>query len=96
MQQQLFVIYYRRGPAWVEGKTVFEQPLAAHLAYMKQLAATGTLLRGGPFADDLGGLVVVRVADKAAAEAVLESDPAVRDQVMVAEAHPWNLMVGAP
>jgi hypothetical protein len=27
-----FVIFYRRGPAWIEGKSVFEQALQRHLS----------------------------------------------------------------
>lgn len=92
---QAFVICYRRGPAWLDGKTVFEQPLQAHLAYMKSLSAAGTLMLGGPFVDDLGGLIVVAAAGADEARAIYEADPAVRDRVMVAEAHPWKLMAGA-
>jgi len=91
---QPFVIYYRRGPAWIEGKTVFEQPLQPHLAYMKRLAAAGTLKLGGPFVDNCGGMIVVDAAGIAEAQALFEADPAVRDRVMVAEAHPWKLMAG--
>jgi uncharacterized protein YciI len=93
--KQAFVIYYRRGPAWIDGKTVFEQPLQEHLAYMKGLKAAGTLMLGGPFTDNSGGMVVVDAAGADEAQAILEGDPAVRDRVMVAEAHPWKLMAGA-
>lgn len=93
--KQAFVIYYRRGPAWVEGKSVFEQPLQEHLAYVKGLAARGTLRLGGPFTDDSGGLIVVDAANVADAQALLEADPAVRDRVMTAEAHPWKLLAGS-
>ncbi len=92
---QAFVICYRRGPAWLDGRTVFEQPLQAHLAYMKSLRAAGTLKLGGPFIDDCGGLIVVDAAGADEARAIYEADPAVRDRVMVAEAHPWKLMAGA-
>ena len=93
--KQAFVIYYRRGPAWLEGKSVFEQPLQQHLTYVRGLAARGTLRLGGPFTDDCGGLIVVDAADAADAQALLEADPAVRDGVMAAEAHPWKLMAGS-
>lgn len=91
---QYFVICYRRGPAWIEGKTVFEQPLQAHLAYMKTLRAESTLILGGPFIDDTGGLIVVDARNLPEANAILEKDPAVRDCLMIAEAHPWKLMAG--
>lgn len=92
---QPFVIYYRRGPAWVDGKTIFEQPLQGHLAYMKQLVAAGTLKLGGPFTDDCGGLLVVDAADLGEAQSLFEADPAVRDRIMVAQAHPWKLLAGS-
>lgn len=91
---QPFVLHYRRGPAWLEGKTVFEQPLAEHLAYVKQLIFAGTLALGGPFLDDSGGLLVVHADDTAAAQAIAEADPAIRAEIMVAEVHPWQLRAG--
>lgn len=93
--KQPFVLYYSRGAAWLEGRTVFEQPLQDHLLYMRRLAADGSLLLGGPFTDDRGGLVVVRAEGIDEAQAILQADPAVRDRVMVAEAHPWKLLAGA-
>ena len=87
-------IHYRRGPAWLEGRSVFEQPLAAHLVHMRSLQRAGTLKLGGPFLDDSGGLIVVEVENLAEAERLAAADPAVRDRVMVAEAHPWKLLAG--
>jgi uncharacterized protein YciI len=92
--KQAFVIDYRRGPAWIEGRSVFEQPLQGHLAYMRSLQALGTLVLGGPFLDDAGGLIVVRTEDADEARTLLQADPAVQEGVMVAEAHPWKLMAG--
>lgn len=93
---QPFVIYYRRGPAWLDGRTVFEQPLQAHLAYIKSLRVAGTLKLGGPFADDCGGLIMVDAAGNEEVRAIYEADPAVRDRVLIAEAYPWKFLVGAP
>ena len=92
---QAFVIDYRRGPAWLDQKSVFEQPLQNHLAYMRTLQGQGTLLLGGPFLDDAGGLIVVHAESMAEAEALMRADPAVQDGVMVAETHPWKLMAGS-
>jgi len=92
---QAFVIDYRRGPAWLDRKSVFKQPLQGHLAYMRTLQGQGTLVLGGPFLDDAGGLIVVKAEGVAQAEALMRADPAVQDGVMVAEAHPWKLMAGS-
>ncbi len=90
-----FIIHYARGPAWVEGKSVFEQPLQEHLAYMNGLKAQKKLLLGGPFTDDTGGLIVVDAASAQEARSMADADPAVAAGVMVAAAHPWLLMAGA-
>jgi uncharacterized protein YciI len=91
---RLFVISYGRGGAWIAGKPVFEQPLKEHLAYMRDLTARRILILGGPFTDDLGGLIVVRVETQQDADAIWNDDPAVLAGVMTAEAHPWMLMAG--
>ena len=44
--------------------------------------------------DNSGGLIVVDAAGEDQARALYENDPAVRDGIMVAEAHPWKLMMG--
>lgn len=89
-----FAICYSRGPSWVTGKSVFEQPLQAHLAYMKTLRVQGRLLLGGPFLDDEGGLVVVSAAGIDEANQIASDDPAIRAGVMVAKAHPWKILAG--
>jgi uncharacterized protein len=90
----IYAICYRRGPAWVTGKSVFDQPLQPHLAYMKGLRQQGRLLLAGPFVDDEGGLVVVRAADIEAARQVADDDPAIHSGVMTASVHPWKVLAG--
>ena len=92
---QLFVLSYARGKAWLPGKSVFEQPLKNHLAYMQNLKARQVLVAGGPYLDDLGGLIVVSADTQESADSIWKNDPAVMESVMVAEAHPWMLMAGA-
>ena len=86
---QIFAIIFGRGPAWLEDHPVFEQPLAEHGAYELSLFQAGTLLSGGPFLDDSGGLSIIRCADRAAAEAIIAADPAVAKGIMSAELRPW-------
>jgi uncharacterized protein YciI len=55
-----------------------EQRLAARPAHRSRLAELhqqGAVLLAGPFADESGSLVVLDVADRAAAERVLADDP---------------------
>jgi uncharacterized protein YciI len=90
-----FALCYQRGPGWVPGKPVFEQPLHAHRLYMRQLFEAGTLRLGGPFLDDTGGLVIVQAADEGAARELLDRDPAISAGVMRATLHSWQVLAGA-
>jgi uncharacterized protein YciI len=74
------------GPEWIAGKSVHEQgaSVQAHLVAMRHRFNEGTLLLGGPF-DRAGGIAVLDVGDRAAAERVMEADPAVIAGVMVYE-----------
>src|SRR4051812_49237581 len=87
-----FAIHYQCGPTWVHGKTVFEQPLQDHLAYMHQLVKAGILKMGGPFLDDTGGLIVVTAETAQEANALAAADPAIQKGVMTAQAYPWKLI----
>jgi len=62
---------------------------------MRALVANKTLIFGGPFLDDSGGLIVVDVAGAHEASELAQNDPAVLERIMVAEPHPWKLLAGA-
>jgi uncharacterized protein YciI len=93
--QTIFALCYRPGPAWVAGKTVFEQPLKAHRAYMQSLVDAGRVVLGGPYSDDTGGLVAIEADSRAAAAQIAAGDPAVKDGVMQADVHPWLIVGGS-
>jgi uncharacterized protein YciI len=83
-----YVVRYTRGPAWVAGKPVWQQPLEAHGRHVDGLHLRGDLVVAGPFTDDSGGIAVFRAASPAAARAFVDADPAVADRVFDAEVHP--------
>ena len=85
-----YLVVYRPGPAWVAGKPVGEQPLKDHFKYMIDLHVAGALEMAGPFLDDTGGAMVVRVADDAEAKRLIAADPAVTGGVMLADVRPWR------
>lgn len=69
---------------------------AAHLAHV---AETGVVVQAGPFMDDAGGmigsLIVLDVADRAAAEDWAAADPYARAGLFESVAvHRWNKVVG--
>jgi uncharacterized protein YciI len=92
--QTIFALCYRPGPAWLAGKSVFEQPLKEHLSYMRSLLDASSIVLGGPYSDDTGGLVAIEAESQEAALEVAAADPAVRDGVMLADVHPWVIMGG--
>ncbi|TSA86761.1 hypothetical protein FNU79_06110 [Deinococcus detaillensis] len=84
-----FVLIYRPGPNWVQGKPVFGQALGPHLAYMKGLNEGGLLKMAGPYPDDASGLIVLNVTSADQAHQIMQGDPAIATQMMCGTVHPW-------
>jgi uncharacterized protein YciI len=94
MQQYLYRIQPRRedmlktGPSEQE-REVIEQ----HFRYLKRLSVEGIVwLAGRTATTDSGsfGIVIFQAASEEAARDLVESDPAVQQQVMRAELFPWR------
>ena len=90
-----FIIVMRRGPKWIPGKGVSEQPLLKHGRYLKELMDKGLLQFAGPFLDDSGGLLLLKVADESEARRIAEHDPAVLEQILEPEIHPFRIAFDA-
>ncbi len=73
----------------------------AHVAFLEQLNAAGTLKFAGPFLDDdgkpCGSMVAVEAADRPSAKAIADSDPYAKaglfEQVTI---QPWNWVFNKP
>ena len=81
-----------RGPTWSPEVTQKVQELqAAHLANIDRLVESGEMVLAGPFADegDMRGLFFYNVGTLEAAQALVESDPAVKAGRLRVELHPW-------
>ncbi|MBV9614999.1 MAG: hypothetical protein JO031_06065 [Ktedonobacteraceae bacterium] len=92
-----FVILWAHGPAWVEGKTVREQPYwAEHAAFMDPLFENGMVVLGGPFADGMGSLVVVEAENEQEVADVFARDPFVEHDIFVLNSlKQWLLFLDA-
>jgi uncharacterized protein YciI len=79
-----FIAMLTHGPAWQPGRTVYQQgpPIQRHLEAMRRRFDQGELLLGGPFRQIDGGIAVLDVADAAAAQSLLDADPAVQAGVL--------------
>ena len=84
-----YLLIYRPGPAWPQGKSVSELPLREHGSYMLSLYEKGLMKQAGPLADDAGGAVVLEVSGEAQAREIVANDPAVKSGIFVHELHPW-------
>ena len=87
--KKTYLVIYRPGPAWPQGKLVSELPLGEHGKYMLSLYAKGLMRMAGPLTDNAGGAVVLEVSDEAEAREIVANDPAVKARVFVHELHPW-------
>jgi len=73
----------------VFGKTVREQPLEDHFAYMEELQSSHTLILGGPFRDNEGALAIIEAPDLTAAQLIFAADPSVTQEIFSVSVHPW-------
>jgi uncharacterized protein YciI len=83
------IAHIHPGPAWLTGKTVFEQGpvMNEHLAFMRARFDEGTLLVGGPLATSTSGFALLEAADLTAAGALVGQDPAAQAEVLRYELH---------
>ena len=88
-ESQLFLFLFRPGPAWRQDVPMRRQDLRAHAAYHARLVSEGRGFAGGGYVGEDGGLAIVRAANRAEAQAMLDADPAIINGVFVAELKQW-------
>ncbi|MHA4839377.1 YciI family protein [Sphingopyxis sp. MSC1_008] len=86
--QPLFALILAPGPAWKPGRPFAEQGLRAHFDYWMALFRAGRIASAGPVGTD-GGLVLLRAADQAAADAILAADPAIVAGIFTGTVRPY-------
>jgi len=64
---------------------------AAHLKNIKDLASQGKLVVAGPFMDatELEGIFILNTTTIEEAQALVNTDPAVKTGMLIMELHPW-------
>jgi uncharacterized protein len=88
-----FLILYTPGPAWIQGRPIFEQPLEPHGRYVQQHYFEGKVRMAGPFLDSSGGASLLEVeGGEAEARSIVENDPSVIAGIFTFRLYPWHLI----
>ena len=90
---KFFAAIYERGPNWIAGQPISQQPLSDHVAYLTGLHDQSIVAMGGPFADEMGGLVILTAADHTEATRLIDRDPALQSGVLKAQVRAWRRIV---
>lgn len=83
--------FLKKGPNRNQDSTEAAELQTAHLANIDRLASEGKLALAGPFLDDgdLRGIYVFNVETVEEAEALTNTDPAIKAGRLIMELHPW-------
>jgi uncharacterized protein len=90
--RSVYLAVYGPGPKWLPDKPTSAQPLREHGRYMLDLYRAGRLRLAGSFGDESGGAAAFEADDDAAAQAIVDADPAVREGVMVCTLRRWRVV----
>ena len=94
MARERLVVRFRAGPTWISG-SVREQPdWDAHAEFVDGLIERGTMVMGGPFADNSGSQSLLEGIDADEARRILEEDPFMKNGVFeLDEIREWTIFV---
>lgn len=92
MKDIRFVVLHSPGPAWLPGKTLFEQPgVREHVEHYMKFLEAGKLALGGPHLDNMAGGMMIPSAGVSEEEVTsyAAEDPAVKSGLLLAQVRPW-------
>ena len=89
------IVRFRAGPTWESGGPIREQAgWDAHAAFVDALVERGTVVMGGPYADNSGSMILLEGVDAAEAERIVVEDPFIENGVFVLdEIREWTIFV---
>ncbi|GGN05642.1 hypothetical protein GCM10011609_51120 [Lentzea pudingi] len=65
-----------------------------HREYIASLVEKGVILASGPYADDLGALIIYEAADEASLKEIIAADPYTPANVAQWTIREWNPLMG--
>jgi hypothetical protein len=88
----LFTVLYRPGPGWNHEQSLFDQDgILDHRDFLHSRFEDETLVLGGPFLDDSGGISVYRHASEEELVTLLDTDPTIASGLQIYAIHPCAL-----
>jgi uncharacterized protein YciI len=88
--KRYFVLAHTPGPNWDPTRSYREQTgIDQHVAYMQDFFDRGTLVLGGPFLDNSGGMMIFDLDSAQEAQRVAEADPTVKSGLLAVKVKPW-------
>lgn len=85
-----FVLMHTPGPAWnPEVSFVAQKGVSQHRSYMNEQLQQGNLVLGGPFQDNSGGMMILKVNSIELAMEIANEDPAVQSGLLNVEVKSW-------
>lgn len=91
MKSYILVIL-KTGPANITNQSELDSIFIGHLDNIQRLANLGKLIVAGPFGrneESFRGIFILNVKTREEAQALLETDPAVREKVFETELYEW-------
>lgn len=91
MPDYLYLIHPFRHEFFNDPTPAEDQAMTDHYQYLQRAINEGNALLAGPCLDDTFGLVIFHAANDQEAQQFMLEDPSVKNNVMLAELHPFNI-----
>jgi uncharacterized protein len=91
MAEFIYLIHPLRHEFFENPSLQEETAMDEHYEYLKTATLEGTVVLAGPCLDETFGIVVMSAESETAARAFMMNDPAVKNNVMMAELHPMKI-----
>jgi uncharacterized protein YciI len=75
-------------------KSIFDQYVSAHKAYVRQLIARGHKAKTGYWGELGGGMLIFEASSLSEAQEIVAQDPLVINNCVEYELHEWRIVVG--
>ena len=77
----------------IVNKADFDRHVPAHIAYVKQLIASGHQAKSGYWAERGGGMLLFQASSLAEAQRLVEQDPLIQNGCVAYDLHEWCIAV---